>query len=242
MSDDRHESGHGRSRDVRVGPATYERWRQTTLGSITETRELEVVFDLAGPLTDRRLLDVGYGDGTYAIEAARRGAVVTGVDTSEAMIRAAGRRANHHGVNVDLLLGDARALPFEDETFDVVVAVTVLCFVPQPLDAVREMARVLTPGGRLVIGELGRWSTWAAWRRLRGWFGSAMWRHAMFRSARQLSALIRRAGLEPERVRGAVYYPPFTPIARVLAPLDRVPGGITTAGAAFLATIATKPG
>lgn len=242
MSGDRHESEHGRSRDVRVEPEAYERWRQTALGSITETRELEVVFEVAGPVTGWRLLDVGCGDGVYAIEAARRGAVVTGVDTSEAMILAAGRRAAHHGVNVELQLGDARALPFEDETFDVVVAVTVLCFVPHPVDAVREMARVLTPGGRLVIGELGRWSTWAAWRRLRGWFGSGIWRHATFRSARQLSVLTRRAGLEPERVRGAVYYPPFTPIARVLAPLDRVPGAITTAGAAFLATFATKPG
>jgi 2-polyprenyl-3-methyl-5-hydroxy-6-metoxy-1,4-benzoquinol methylase len=117
-----------------VEPEAYERWRQTALGSITETRELEVVFEVAGPVTGWRLLDVGCGDGVYAIEAARRGAVVTGVDTSEAMILAAGRRAGHHGVNVELQLGDARALPFEDETFDVVVAVTVLCFVPHPLD------------------------------------------------------------------------------------------------------------
>ena len=43
MSSDRHESGHGRSRDVRVEPEMYERWRQTTLGLIVETRELEVV-------------------------------------------------------------------------------------------------------------------------------------------------------------------------------------------------------
>jgi ubiquinone/menaquinone biosynthesis C-methylase UbiE len=228
--------------DYTVEPETHERWRQSALGSITETRELEVVFHIVGELTGRRLLDVGCGDGTYAIEAARRGAVATGVDTSKAMILAAPRRAADHGVDVDLLLGDTQALPFEDEAFDVAIAITVLCLIPHPSDAVEEMARVLTPGRRLIIGELGRWSTWAAWRRFRGWFGSAAWRHTKFRSARHLCNLIRRVGLQPERVQGAVYYPPVTRIARALAPPDRIPAAITTAGAAFLAATATKPG
>ena len=60
-----------------------------------------------------------------------------------------------------------------------------------------EMRRVLgsteRPGGRLVIGELGRWSLWAAIRRVRGWLGSPTWRAARFRSASDLRALVQGA-------------------------------------------------
>lgn len=223
-----------------VTPEDYEHWRRSALGSIAERREVELIIGLAAPMEGRRLLDVGCGDGTHAIEAARRGARVTGVDADRAMIDAAARRALEGGVSIDLGIADVRALPFGANTFDLVTAVTVLCFVPDATGAIREMARVLTPGGRLVVGELNRWSTWAAWRRLRAWFGPGIWRQAVFRSPRQLSGLIRRAGLEVIRTQGAVYFPPAALPARLLAPADSVLGALTTAGAAFVAACATK--
>jgi len=85
------------------------------------------------------------------------------------MLNAARMRAEAESVDLHLVPCRAEALPFADETFDPVVAVTVPCFIPQPDQAMAEMARVLKPGGRLVIGELGRWSSWAAIRRVRGW-------------------------------------------------------------------------
>ncbi|MFH1103771.1 MAG: class I SAM-dependent methyltransferase [Actinomycetota bacterium] len=224
-----------------VTPDDYERWRQSAVGAITEGRVVEAIFGLMGPLTGMRLLDVGCGDGTYAIEAARRGAQVDAVDASAAMIGAARRRAADVGVSINLHVADVKRLPFDADTFDVVVAVTVLCFLPDAAAALKEMARVIRPGGRLVVGELNRWSIWAAWRRLRSWFGSPLWRQAAFRSPRQLSDLVRRSGLTLGRIQGAVYYPPITPVARLLAPTDSVLAGITTIGAAFIAVTATKP-
>jgi SAM-dependent methyltransferase len=102
------------------------------------------------------------------------------------------------------------------------------------------MARVLRPGGRLVIGELGKWSTWAAARRIRAWLGSRLWRSARFRTARELRALAAEAGLATEALRGAVYYPRSALAARLLAPCDRALGRLTTFGAAFLALSAIK--
>lgn len=153
-----------------VAAQTYARWRATPLGSITERVETNVVFVLIGSLRGKHVLDVGTGDGTYAIEAAARGAVVTALDLEPEMLDAASARASTRGVDLALRQGRAERLPFDDRSFDVVLAVTVLCFVPDAQVAVREMARVLKPGGRLVLGELGRYSVWAAERRVRaGW-------------------------------------------------------------------------
>ena len=132
-------------------------------------------------------------------------------------------------------------MPFPAESFDVVVAVTILCFVENAAPVFHEIARVLRPGGRLVIGELGKWSTWAAERRIRAWLGSRLWRHGRFRTARELRSLAEQAGLVAGPVRGAVYYPRWAPIMRLLTPFDAALGRLTTAGAAFLALSASKP-
>jgi ubiquinone/menaquinone biosynthesis C-methylase UbiE len=221
--------------------SSYARWRASSLGAITERVEQHLVFELAGPLAGLAVLDLGCGDGTYAIEAAARGARAVGLDTDPTMLREAEGRARERGVAVDLREVRVEELPFGDASFDVVFAVTVLCFVADAAGAIQEMARVLVPGGRLVLGELGRFSTWTAWRRLRGWLGSTVWRRARFRSARDLRGLLRGAGLEVEQVAGAVYYPPITGGARLLAPIDRMPAAVTTLGAAFLAAAARKP-
>lgn len=167
--------------------------------------------------------------------------MASGVDISEAMLIVASRRATDAGVTVDLSFGDDQALPFDDDSFDTVLAVTVLCFVPDPQKAVAETSRVLAPGGRLVMGELGCWSTWAAWRRFRGWLGSTTWRHANFYSARQLTSLLLGAGLQPEQTRGAVYYPPIPLLARTAASIEDRSRAVTTLGAAFIAASARQP-
>ena len=122
-----------------------------------------------------------------------------------------------------------------------VVAITVLCCVPDAILAVREMVRVLRPGGHIVIGELGRYSTWAVKRRLSGWLGSRTWRSAAFRSGKELKQSLGDSGLTVTELRGAIYYPPVGVCARFLAAIDSWLGRRTIVGAAFLAISATKP-
>ena len=71
-------------------------------------------------------------------------------------------------------------------------------------NAIREMARVLRPGGRLVIGDLSKWSLWAVRRRIRGWFGAQMWQQARFRTAKEVGTLAEDAGLEVGLIKGAI--------------------------------------
>ncbi|HEX9052851.1 MAG TPA: class I SAM-dependent methyltransferase [Anaeromyxobacter sp.] len=221
-------------------PLDYAAWRARALGRITERVERAAVLALAGSVQGRDVLDVGCGDGTYAVLLAGLGARVTGLDASIPALRAAAARAAAASTRVSLVAADAGRLPFEAGTFDLVIAVTALCFVPDPERSVEEIARVLRPGGRLVVGELGRWSAWAAWRRLRGWLGSETWREARFWTPASLRRLVARAGLAPGRARGAAFHPPFTVAAAALAPLDPVLGRVTTLGASFVAVEAEK--
>jgi demethylmenaquinone methyltransferase/2-methoxy-6-polyprenyl-1,4-benzoquinol methylase len=96
-----------------------------------------------------RLLDVGAGTGVSTAELARSGAYAVGSDISLGML-AAGRRRRP---TVPLLAGDALALPFADGTFDAVTISFALRNVTDADAALRELARVTRPGGRLVVCE-----------------------------------------------------------------------------------------
>jgi ubiquinone biosynthesis O-methyltransferase len=225
-----------------LGPAVYSRWRASEIGATTERLESQLVLELVGDVGGRKILDIGCGDGEFALELAKRGAVVTGIDAAAAMIDTAKRRASQHNVDITFQVAMAEQLPFPDERFDVVTAITILCFVEDAKPVFREIARVLKPGGRLIIGELGKWSTWAAARRIRAWMGSQLWRRGRFRTANELRALAAQSGLTVESVRGAIYYPRWGFAARLLSRCDPALGRLSTFGAAFVALSAVKPG
>lgn len=222
-------------------PLAYEAWRASELGRITDRIEEELILRLIGPVQGKSVLDVGCGDGGLAVRLALLGASVAAVDADPRMLAAARARAAIAQVGVVHVAADARALPFADDTFDVVTAVTVLCFVADAAPALKELARVLRPGGRLVLGELGRLSLFAARRRLAGWLGATTWRLASFRTPAELRRLAAVAGLDVTELRGAIYYPPCDLCARWMARLDHHFGALTTAGAAFIALASSKP-
>ncbi len=231
----------GGDKTTAIGPRAYAVWRATALGALTEMLEQRLILDLLGDMTGARVLDIGCGDGALVRALAARGAATVGVDPDPAMLTAARKLAEETNVPATFLEGRAENLPFPDDSFDVVAAMTVLCFVPDAKGAVREMARVLRPGGRLVLGELGRWSFWAAKRRLRGWPGSPTWKAARFWDAGDLRELAEAAGLKVTATRGAIFYPPLGLLARGMAPIDPWLGRHTTIGAAFIAFAATRP-
>ena len=110
------------------------------------------------------VLDVAVGDGNAAIECARRGASVVGIDLTPSQIERARARCAAEGVSVDLRVGDAMALEVEDASFDVVLSVLGVMFAPDPDGAVAEVVRAVRPGGTVALAswKSGGWSN--AWR------------------------------------------------------------------------------
>jgi ubiquinone/menaquinone biosynthesis C-methylase UbiE len=102
-----------------------------------------------------KVLDLGCGDGTTALPAAKLGADVLGVDIARNLVDAGNKRAAAHGLsNCRFQEGDAsnlHALP--DRAFDLVVTIFGAMFAPKPFDVAREMVRVTRPGGRIVMGN-----------------------------------------------------------------------------------------
>jgi SAM-dependent methyltransferase len=102
-----------------------------------------------------RVLDVGCGDGTTALPAARRGADVLGVDIASNLVAAGNRRANEQNLaNCRFQEGDATDLhELEDQSFDLVMSIFGAMFAPKPFDVAREMVRVCRHDGRIVMGN-----------------------------------------------------------------------------------------
>jgi SAM-dependent methyltransferase len=103
-----------------------------------------------------RILDAGCGSGSMAREIAKAatGSAVVGIDLRDKYIDYARRRAQTEGLqNLTFETGDVRALPFADGAFDIVWTKYLLQWVVDPMRAVREFARVLRPGGVLVMAN-----------------------------------------------------------------------------------------
>jgi SAM-dependent methyltransferase len=115
----------------------------------------EAAVETLGITPGLKVLDLGCGDGTTALPAARRGADVLGVDIARNLVEAGNRRAREEGLsNCRFQEGDACDLQgLEDDSFDLVVSVFGAMFAPRPFDAAREMTRVTRPGGRIVMGN-----------------------------------------------------------------------------------------
>jgi ubiquinone/menaquinone biosynthesis C-methylase UbiE len=102
-----------------------------------------------------KVLDLGCGDGTTAIPAAKLGADVLGVDIASNLVAAGNKRAREMDLsNCRFEEGDATNLqPLPDKAFDLVVSIFGAMFAPKPVDVAKETVRVTKPGGRIVMGN-----------------------------------------------------------------------------------------
>ncbi len=141
-----------------LAAATYDRlWS----GYVRDS--LDLLESVARVRIGEHVLDVGCGTGAFVrrLVSLDQDISITGVDVSTGMLAEA-RRTTGGAPNVRFVQASAEALPFPDASFDVVVSTSALHYVPDPALAVREMARVLRPGGRLALLDWDRGHWWMA--------------------------------------------------------------------------------
>jgi SAM-dependent methyltransferase len=142
-----------------------------------------------------KVLDVGCGQGIDAIEYARAGADLTGIDLTPRHVELARRNLEALGLEADIVEGDGEQLPFADETFDRVSSNGVLHHTPDIDAALREIHRVLKPGGEARIILYNRNS-------LHYWLVQVLWqglRHRQLLEERSMGAVARRRTLLDRR-------------------------------------------
>lgn len=134
--------------------ALWEKGDFTKLAATMRESGEELVAGL-GIAPGMRVLDLGCGDGTTALPAARMGADVLGVDIAANLVTAGNTRAAQAGLtNLRFEQGDASRLTnVGDGSFDLLISIFGAMFAPRPADVAREMVRVVRPGGRIVMGN-----------------------------------------------------------------------------------------
>jgi SAM-dependent methyltransferase len=139
---------------MNANQALWEKGDFTRLAA-SMRRSGESLVDRIGVAKGLKVLDLGCGDGTTAVPAARLGADVLGVDIARNLVEAGVRRAKEAGLaNLRFQEGDACDLvDLGDHAFDLVVSIFGAMFAPRPFDVAKEMVRVTRPGGRIVMGN-----------------------------------------------------------------------------------------
>ncbi len=165
----------------------YDGWFLSPAGRYVEEVENALLLQLLRPRAGQSVLDVGCGTGNHLLLLRQMGLDVSGLDPSEAMLAVARDKL---GPAVDLRVGSAEELPFDDNSFDMVTLISCLEFSPHPFRALAEAFRV----GRshVVVAVLNRLSANGVQRKIEGLLRPTLYRHARFFSILELRYMIRR--------------------------------------------------
>ncbi len=166
----------------------YDEWYERPFGRSAFEAEVACLRRILPPF--RQALEVGVGTGRFASALG----VELGLDPSRRELLIARTRG------IEPVQGVGEALPFRAGSFDLVLMVVTLCFVDDPARVIRETARVLRPGGSLVLGLILKESPWADFYLQKARQGHPIYRLARFYAYPEVTAWLKAAGLTVRQV------------------------------------------
>jgi ubiquinone/menaquinone biosynthesis C-methylase UbiE len=179
----------------------YDKWFDTPEGKIVKKFELELLLKFINPRKGKSMLEIGIGTGLFAMEFRKMGMAVSGIDPSEEMMKIAQSRG------FEVKKGVGENIPFEDNSFDVTLAMTSIEFSREPAKFVKEMKRVTKPGGNVVVAALNLLSLYGIERRIRGIFEKNVFTKAHFYTFWELKRLLYMQ-LKEVKTSSCVFTPP----------------------------------
>jgi len=191
----------------RYEPSTYEAWYHTPRGAWIGEIEFTMMMKLLRPEVGGTLLDVGSGTGYFSRRFSASGLRVTGIDPDTAMLQYVNRAPG----SVTYIEGRTESLPFADQSFDYVAAVTSLCFVNSPMSALDAMWRVAKHG--MILGLLNSASLLYCRKHGQGAYAGARWD-----TVGDVQRWVRVLSPVPVRLqwRTAIFLPDGSPSARLM--------------------------
>ncbi len=200
----------------------YDRWHEQVAGLDVQHADenspwYRLVLEYLDPVKDKRILEIACGRGGFTKLLASRAAIAFGADFSTAALRIAREKAMQNGGNccsIALTQADARNLPFADRSFDIIISCETIEHLPDPLSALKEMARVCRTGGHLFLttpnyfNAMGLYYIYAHLRHRKATPGTdqPLDRVFLFPMIRQM---LKRAGWKVIRSDGTVHQFPF---------------------------------
>jgi ubiquinone/menaquinone biosynthesis C-methylase UbiE len=183
---------------VGITPQQFEEWYTSDKGRFVDLLEKETIKTLCKINHGDKVLEIGCGTGHFSAYFESLGAEVVGLDTSPEMLKFAKDRNGK--LNIDFQAGDAYRLPFPDNSFDLVAMITVLEFISNPGQAIKEAFRVSR--NKIFLGILNRFSL-LAWKRRRS--KKDIWGKAHFYSLKEILGFLGKN--KKVRWRSVVFFP-----------------------------------
>ncbi|RLI26488.1 MAG: hypothetical protein DRO52_02440 [Candidatus Hecatellales archaeon] len=180
----------------------YDEWFRVEAGPLIYEAEASALRRMAEELKPGLMLDVGCGTGLFSQVFRELGWRVLGVDYALGMVS----RASARGLEV--VLADGLHLPFRPSLFDSVLLFTVLEFLSSEEEALKEVCRVLKPGGSLILGVHNRVNPWNLYRRFKaGRKSSSAYKNVRFYGPLGLKEKLERFSLKPCKSTSVVFHP-----------------------------------
>ena len=178
------------------------------------------------PLQDAKVLDVGCGGGLAAEAMAKRGSLVTGIDTSPEMLKTAKLHARECKVKVTYLQSHAEAFAKKHACeFDLVTCFEMIEHVPDPIQTLRALSQLVRPGGWLVISTINRTlkaylGTVLVAEYILNWVPKGTHDYTRFIKPSEVAAGLRPEGLDVKSIEGVVYQPQYKQFKRSTSTID----------------------